>query len=212
MGGNVISSAFKSGIEFVLEDLDEDVDAEEYVVAEQIRRNLTAGQRAALAAAWMTTTRGRPKKSGIPEIRTLDQAAVRWAVNSDSITIFRKLRDRGPDLAEKVRLGEMSLNAAEEALEKGKPPGKKKGGTDWLGRIWIAATRRPKEVESDFDDGFDAPLIGFRTEIEAVCDEVKHDEAMTICRQARDDPVVLKHQLPDKIAYLNKRIEEEQAG
>lgn len=99
------------------------------VVAENIlRRHLTTGQRAMIAAALANMTSGYrtdvEPKANLPEVKSNADAAKSLNVSERTVKDAKEVKRDAPDLAEKVARGEMSLNAAktESRERKGIPP------------------------------------------------------------------------------------------
>ena len=82
-----------------------------------LRRHLTTGQRALVAAALANMTSGtrvdlQPRQNSA-EVKSNKQAADQLNVSHQSVKTAKNIKKDTPDLAEKVNRGEMSLNAAE---------------------------------------------------------------------------------------------------
>jgi hypothetical protein len=103
------------------------------VVAENIlRRHLTTGQRAMIAAALANMTVGGngsnqysdSKAINLSDSKTTAEAAKSLNVGEATVRHAKEVRRDAPDLAEKVARGEMSLHAAktESRERKGEPP------------------------------------------------------------------------------------------
>lgn len=87
-----------------------------------LRRHLTTGQRALVAAALANMTSGartdlEPRENS-PEVTSNKQAADQLNVSDYSVKTAKNIKKDTPDLAEKVNRGEMSLNAAETERRK----------------------------------------------------------------------------------------------
>lgn len=86
-----------------------------------LRRHLTTGQRALVAAALANMSVGRNWESNsenFPNKVSQSNAAGRLNVSDKSVRTAKDVKRDAPDLAEKVNKGEMSLNAAETERRK----------------------------------------------------------------------------------------------
>ena len=100
------------------------------VVAENIlRRHLTTGQRAMIAAALANMTAGRnwgenSKATNSLDNKTTAEVAKSLSVGETAVREAKEVKRDAPDLAEKVARGEMSLHAAKTESRKrnGEPP------------------------------------------------------------------------------------------
>jgi hypothetical protein len=98
------------------------------VVAENIlRRHLTTGQRAMIAAALANMTQKDNQwsaRANSPELKSNKDAAKSLNVGETAVKEAKEVKRDAPDLAEKVERGEMSLHAAktESRERKGEPP------------------------------------------------------------------------------------------
>ena len=115
------------------------------VGANILRRHLTTGQRAMIAAslANMSTGRNWGENSNSPnsdDNKSLKVAAESLNVGRSSVAEAKEVKHDAPDLAEKVSRGEMSLNAAkvESRERKGETPKQK--------------PKLPKPVEMSLDE------------------------------------------------------------
>jgi ParB-like chromosome segregation protein Spo0J len=90
------------------------------VVAENIlRRHLTTGQRAMIAAALANMTAGgggnqytKVDRANLPDAKSNADAAKSLSVSERAVKDAKEVKRDAPDLAEKVSRGEMTLNAA----------------------------------------------------------------------------------------------------
>lgn len=103
------------------------------VVAENIlRRHLTTGQRAMIAATLANMTVGgngnnqhsESNRANLPDSKSNEDAAKSLNVSERTVKDAKEVKRDAPDLAEKVARGEMSLHAAktESRERKGEPP------------------------------------------------------------------------------------------
>lgn len=87
-----------------------------------LRRHLTAGQRALVAAALANMTLGGDRKSNQSanshSDTSLQDAADQMSVGRRTVVTAKDVKRDAPDLAEKVNRGEMSLNAADTERRK----------------------------------------------------------------------------------------------
>lgn len=100
------------------------------VVAENIlRRHLTVGQRAMIAAALANMTHGGDRRSDQETNSSFEKSTADVAkslnVGPTAVKDAKKIKRDAPDLAEKVSRGEMSLNAAKTESEERKGSSKK---------------------------------------------------------------------------------------
>jgi ParB-like nuclease domain len=115
-----------------------DEEAMEYSYSRNFhRRDLTAGQRAAIASEWATMKNGGDRKSDQyknqsadsrtdqesgakhdEEKRSAAEAAKKFETSQKSIGDIRFIKKHRPDLAEKVASGEMTINAAKAIVQK----------------------------------------------------------------------------------------------
>jgi len=99
-----------------------------YVVSHNLhRRHLSESQRAMVAAEWAGLKAGNPTFGAIPPIggigtqsatATRNEAAKLLNVGTSSIDRAKKVKKEAPELAEKVKSGDMSVNAAYVATKK----------------------------------------------------------------------------------------------
>ena len=86
------------------------------VGANILRRMLTVGQRAMIAASLANMTNGGDRKSdqrtNLSADKTNEDAAKTLSVSPMTVKNAKEVKRDAPDLAEKVSRGEMSLNAA----------------------------------------------------------------------------------------------------
>lgn len=82
-----------------------------------LRRHLTTGQRALVAAALATMTSGTrtdlQPNANLQEVKSNKQAAEQLNVSERTVNTAKNIKNDAPDLAEKVNKGQMSLHAAE---------------------------------------------------------------------------------------------------
>jgi hypothetical protein len=87
-----------------------------------LRRHLTTGQRALVAAALATMGHGGDRKSdqavNLPFDNSNEGAAKQLNVSEKTVRTAKNIKNDTPDLAEKVNRGEMSLHAAETERRK----------------------------------------------------------------------------------------------
>lgn len=82
------------------------------------RRHLTVGQRAMIADELAVLRAHRPSRESaqICAVPTQDQAAELLSISRRSVQTARKVKDEAPDLAEKVKTGEMDLGRADRII------------------------------------------------------------------------------------------------
>lgn len=140
-GRNRVVACQRAGVDVLTKTYDGD-DPIGFVVALNLhRRHLTAGQRAAVAYDLLPMIEaqnpvGRPpvdeakNEDNRPQLsdgerapQTRDVAGELAGTSGKSVSRYKRLAENTPDLAEKVRDGELSLNAAEEELKSRLYPG-----------------------------------------------------------------------------------------
>ena len=127
-------------------------DPASYIISENIiRRHLTVGQRAMIAAKRATASRGKPKSEDL-QIITQEQAAQEMNVAPTQITQAKVIVEWAPEEAAKVQAGTESLepaykkaNAKKKEAEKKEKPEKPKGPT-MLTLQGLTVNREPIEV------------------------------------------------------------------
>ena len=87
-----------------------------------LRRHLTTGQRALVAAALANMTSGTrtdlQPTANLQEVKSNKQAAEQLNVSERTVRTAKNIKNDTPDLAEKVNKGQMSLHAAETERRK----------------------------------------------------------------------------------------------
>lgn len=86
-----------------------------------LRRHLSVGQRALVAAALANMSIGRnwgSNRANLPDNKSNKQAADMLGVGERTVKQAKAVKRDAPDLAEKVNNGEMSLNAADQERRK----------------------------------------------------------------------------------------------
>jgi len=120
-GRNRLMAAADAGVtpDFVV--IGDGIDLHSWVMARNTeRRMLSAGQRAAIASKMATLKSGSVPSKNNPGTTVAEAASVTGA-SATSIAKYRHLEAQDDGLAEKVALGEMSLNQAITALKPAKP-------------------------------------------------------------------------------------------
>jgi ParB-like chromosome segregation protein Spo0J len=85
------------------------------------RRDLTVGQRSAIALDLATLQRGRPSENAQNCAITQDAAAKKMRVSRTSLQSAKRVRDQGgPELLEAVKQGVITLSEAEKRIRKPK--------------------------------------------------------------------------------------------
>ena len=117
------------------------------VGANMLRRHLTTGQRAMIAASLANMTEGgggnqyvKVDRTNLSDAKSNEDAAKTLSVSPMTVKNAKEVKRDAPDLAEKVSRGEMSLNAAkvESRERKGETPKQK--------------PKLPKPVEMSLDE------------------------------------------------------------
>lgn len=118
------------------------------------RRNLTASQRAAVAAALepfyaevaqKRMKLGKPDPgASLPQGRALESAAKAAGTSRRAAQDFKRVASEAPELAEKVRKGEVTINAAVKQIKRTPPPPAVEAIRDGLD----LAVTDPKAVEA----------------------------------------------------------------
>jgi len=120
-GRHRLRACAELGIEPVYADLSDDADPVEAVIrANLIRRQLTTGQRAMLAADLAGYQHGGDRRSDqaakLP-LETQAEAAARFGVSERSVRAARRVADRAhPEIAAAVRAGEVSVSDADSLI------------------------------------------------------------------------------------------------
>lgn len=116
--------------EYLVDDMSFDKVRDRVVGENILRRHLTTGQRAMIAASLANMTHGGDRKSdqaiNLSDGKSTAEAAKSLNVGEATVRHAKEVKRDAPDLAEKVSRGEMSLNAAktqsrERKGEKQKP-------------------------------------------------------------------------------------------
>src|SRR5262249_7412953 len=87
-----------------------------YVLATNLRRDLSQSQRAAVAAELCHRPRGRTANPQICGF-TVEKAAKALGVSERLVEYAIDIRKKRPDLHERVRRGELTINAAQKEME-----------------------------------------------------------------------------------------------
>lgn len=115
-GRNRYSACVRAGIKPKLREAKfaDDAEAIRFIVSTNIhRRHLTESQRAMIAAELATLGRGRPSSENPPSGGITQAAAAQMmSVGERSVQRAREVREHAPDLAAKVKAGEMKVGAA----------------------------------------------------------------------------------------------------
>lgn len=109
-----------------------------FVMTENLhRRHLSTAQRAMVAAKLATTKWGGNSRLKEPTLITNELASEIAKVSKESVQLARKIDEASPETAKKVASGEMSLNAAEKAVneEQAKKAKKDPEVRDKVGRL-----------------------------------------------------------------------------
>ena len=130
-----IESGVEPEYEYLVDEVPFDKVRDRVVGANILRRHLTTGQRAMIAAALANMTVGgtgsnqheKSNRVNLPDSKSNESAAKALNVSSKTVKNAKEVKRDAPDLAEKVSRGEMSLNAAkvESRERKGETPKQK---------------------------------------------------------------------------------------
>ncbi len=131
--------------EYLVDDMPFDKVRDRVVGENILRRHLTTGQRAMIAASLANMTAGGDRKSdqainSSGDFKSTAEASKSLNVGEATVRVAKEVKRDAPDLAEKVSRGEMSLNAAktESRERKGEKPKTK--------------PKTPKPVEMSLDE------------------------------------------------------------
>jgi len=121
-----LKSEVEPEYEYLPDDMPFGVVMDRVVAANLMRRHLTTGQRAMTAAALANMTVGgtgsnqheKSKRANLPDSKTNKDAAGQLNVSSRTVKTAKAIKRDAPDLAEKVKKGEMTLNAADNERRK----------------------------------------------------------------------------------------------
>ena len=163
-------------------ELDEDVDPLKYVVSHNLhRRHLTTSQRAMVAAGIANLQKGGDRKS--EEIKTqictliIDDAAKQMNVSARSVNNAKAVKDKGaPGLADMVRDGKVSVDAASKVAKKPKAE-QAKIVADGPKAVKEAASAVPKIVKpgegAETPQALQAPIQAVATQLTGILKELK---------------------------------------
>jgi len=153
----------KPTYEYLPDDMPFNVVRDRIVAANIMRRHLTTGQRAMTAAALANMTvggdrgnqYGKSQSANLRDAKSIKQAADQLNVAERSVDTAKAIKRDAPDLAEEVRKGNMTLNAADNERRKRQglpektnaPKPKtvdldelmKKGGSNWNSNVAAGA-------------------------------------------------------------------------
>ena len=125
-------ACLKAGVqpqyEYLPDDMPFNVVMDRVISSNLMRRHLTTGQRAMTAAALANMTSGArtdlEPRANLPEVKSNKDAADQLSVAERSVKTAKAISRDFPDLADSVKSGSMSLNAADEERKKrlGIPP------------------------------------------------------------------------------------------
>lgn len=123
-----IESGVEPEYEYLVDEVPFDKVRDRVVGANILRRHLTTGQRAMIAASLANMTVGgtgsnqyeKSNRENSPDSKTNKQAGDQLNVSDHSVKTAKNIKNDTPDLAEKVNKGEMSLHAAETERRKRK--------------------------------------------------------------------------------------------
>jgi len=117
-----LKSEVEPEYEYLPDDMPFNVVRDRVVAANLMRRHLTTGQRAMTAAALANISHGGDRKSDQETNSSLDKStkdsADQLNVGTTAVKIAKAIKRYAPDLAEKVKKGEMTLNAADNERRK----------------------------------------------------------------------------------------------
>jgi hypothetical protein len=122
-GRNRLAACRAAGVDPIITEFHGDDPIAFIVSANLRRRHLTGSQRAMIAAELSNLKRGRPKKENVG-IRTLSASAAAdlLDVSRGTVQEARAIRKADPALADEVRRGETSVNAAKKKIELAQAP------------------------------------------------------------------------------------------
>ena len=116
-----LKSEVEPEYEYLPDDMPFNVVRDRVVAANLMRRHLTTGQRAMTAAALANMTVGRNWESNRPNSannKSNKDAGDQLNVGKTAVKTAKDIKRDAPDLAEKVKKGEMTLNAADTERRK----------------------------------------------------------------------------------------------
>jgi hypothetical protein len=109
-----------------VEHLPADTDAISYVLDMHTRRDLTTGQRAMIAQAAASMRHGGLRRgdqeANLPLENSLNDSAEKMGVSRRSAVTARKIEQASPEIAEQVKRGEVTLNAAKNMIAPKREP------------------------------------------------------------------------------------------
>jgi len=118
-----LKSEVEPEYEYLPDDMPFNVVMDRVVAANLMRRHLTTGQRAMTAAALANMTQADNQwsaKTNSSELKSTKDSADQLNVGTTAVKIAKAIKRHAPDLAEKVKKGEMTLNAADTERRKRK--------------------------------------------------------------------------------------------
>ena len=116
-----LKSEVEPEYEYLPDDMPFNVVMDRVVAANLMRRHLTTGQRAMTAAALANMTQADNQwsaKTNSSELKSTKDSADQLNVGTTAVKIAKAIKRYTPDLAEKVKKGEMTLNAADTERRK----------------------------------------------------------------------------------------------
>ena len=181
-GRNRLRACNELGRNPSIAELDDELDPLKYVISHNLhRRHLTTSQRAMVAAGIANLQKGGDRKSD--EIKgqicplKIDDAAKQMNVSPKSVKNAKAVKDKGsPGLAEMVRDGKVSVDAASKVAKKPKAE-QAKIVADGPKAVKQAASAVPKIVKpgqgTDTPQALQAPIQAVATQLTGTLKELK---------------------------------------